>query len=107
MTFTQFPERILARARRLAHLRDAPLDAVVSARRAVDDITGAHRVAWWTMQAVINAATLRLTVAASGALDAVRGAAIAMIWLAVVAQGAHCAAAATSIAMFTRSAPPS
>ena len=59
-TFTQVTEQLPARARCVTRLRDALLDAVLNAGRAVDEIAAAHGVAWWTVQAVINAATLTL-----------------------------------------------
>lgn len=59
-TFTQVTEQLPARARCLTRLREALLEAVVSAGRAVDEIAAAHQVAWWTVQTVINAATLTL-----------------------------------------------
>jgi len=59
-TFTQVTEQLPARARCVARLRNALLEAVLNAGRAVDEIAAAHGVAWWTVQAVINAATLTL-----------------------------------------------
>jgi len=44
----------------VTRLRAAVLDAVVASGRAVDEVAAAFGVAWWTVQAVLNAAVMTL-----------------------------------------------
>jgi len=59
-TFTQVTDQLPARARCLTRLRETVLDAVIGSGRAVAEVASAFGVAWWTVQATINAATVRL-----------------------------------------------
>jgi len=59
-TFVQVTEQLPFRARCVTRLRAAVLDAVVASGRAVDEVAAAFGVAWWTVQAVLNAAVMTL-----------------------------------------------
>ncbi len=59
-TFTQVTDQLPFRARCLTRLRAAVLDAVVASGRAVDEVAGAFGLAWWTVQAVVNARVMTL-----------------------------------------------
>jgi len=59
-TFVQVTDQLPFRARCLTRLRAAVLDAVVASGRAVDEVAGTFAVAWWTVQATINAAVMTL-----------------------------------------------
>ena len=48
------------RARCTTRLRQAALDAVTGAGRAVGEVAAAYGVAWWTVQKAVNAAALVL-----------------------------------------------
>jgi len=59
-TFVQVTDQLPFRARCVTRLRAAVLDAVVASGRAVDEVAAAFGVAWWTVQAVLNAAVMTL-----------------------------------------------
>ena len=59
-TFTSATEELPARARCTTRLRTALLEAVIDSGRAVAEVAAAHRVAWWTVQATVNAAAVLL-----------------------------------------------
>ena len=59
-TFVQVTDQLPFRARCLTRLRAAVLEAVIASGRAVDEVAGAFAVAWWTVQATINAAVMTL-----------------------------------------------
>jgi transposase len=59
-TFTPASEQLPARARCTTRLRAALLDAVIEAGRAVAEVAADHGVAWWTVQATVNAAAVLL-----------------------------------------------
>lgn len=55
-TFTQATAELPRRARCLTRLRTALLEAVVDSGRSVVEVAGCFGVAWWTVQATVNAA---------------------------------------------------
>lgn len=59
-TFVQVTDQLPFRARCVTRLRAAVLEAVVASGRAVDEVAAAFAVAWWTVQATINAAVMTL-----------------------------------------------
>jgi transposase len=59
-TFTTATEQLPARARCTTRLRMALLDAVIDSGRAVAEVAADFRVAWWTVQATVSAATVLL-----------------------------------------------
>jgi transposase len=59
-TFTPSTEQLPARARCTTRLKTALLDAVIDSGRAVAEVAGDHGVAWWTVQATVNAAAVLL-----------------------------------------------
>lgn len=59
-TFVQVTDQLPFRARCLTRLRVAVLEAVVASGRAVDEVASSFAVAWWTVQATINAAVMTL-----------------------------------------------
>lgn len=59
-TFVQVTDQLPFRARCVTRLRAAVLDAVVASGRAVDEVAATFGVAWWTVQAVVNAAVMTL-----------------------------------------------
>lgn len=59
-TFVQVTDQLPFRGRCLTRLRAAVLEAVVASGRAVDEVADAFALAWWTVQATINAAVMTL-----------------------------------------------
>jgi transposase len=59
-TFTPTTAELPVRARCTTRLRTAVLDAVIDSGRAVSEVAAAHGVAWWTVQATVNAAAVLL-----------------------------------------------
>jgi transposase len=59
-TFTPATTQLPARARCTTRLRTAVLDAVIDSGRAVAEVAAAFGVAWWTVQATVNAAAVLL-----------------------------------------------
>jgi transposase len=59
-TFTPVSEQLPARARCTTRLRTAVLDAVIDSGRAVAEVAADYGVAWWTVQATVNAAAVLL-----------------------------------------------
>jgi transposase len=59
-TFTPATEQLPARARCTTRLRTAVLDAVIDSGRAVAEVAQDFGVAWWTVQATVNAAVVLL-----------------------------------------------
>jgi transposase len=59
-TFTTATEQLPVRARCTTRLKTALLDAVVGSGRAVSEVAADLRVAWWTVQATVNAAAVLL-----------------------------------------------
>jgi transposase len=59
-TFTPVSEQLPARARCTTRLRTAVLDAVIDSGRAVAEVATDFGVAWWTVQATVNAAAVLL-----------------------------------------------
>jgi len=59
-TFTPATPELPARARCTTRLKTALLDAVIDSGRAVAEVAAAYRVAWWTVQATVNAAAVLL-----------------------------------------------
>jgi transposase len=59
-TFTPATVQLPARVRCTTRLKTALLDAVIDSGRAVAEVAAAHRVAWWTVQATVNAAAVLL-----------------------------------------------
>ena len=59
-TFTPATAELPARARCTSRLRTAVLAAVIDSGRAVAEVAGAFGVAWWTVQATVNAAAVLL-----------------------------------------------
>ncbi len=59
-TFAPATAELPARARCTTRLRTAVLDAVVDSGRAVAEVAKAYGVAWWTVQATVNAAAVLL-----------------------------------------------
>jgi transposase len=59
-TFTPATPELPARARCTTRLRTAVLGAVIDSGRAVCEVAGAFGVAWWTVQACVNAAAVLL-----------------------------------------------
>lgn len=59
-TFVQVTDQLPFRTRCLTRLRAAVLDAVIASGRAVEEVAGAFAIAWWTVQATINAAVMTL-----------------------------------------------
>jgi transposase len=59
-TFTPATEQLPARARCTTRLKTALLDAVINSGRAVSEVAADLRVAWWTVQATVNAAAVLL-----------------------------------------------
>src|SRR5215213_10307356 len=59
-TFTPVTTQLPARARCTTRLRTAVLDAAIGSGRAVAEVAAAHGVAWWTVQATVNAAAVLL-----------------------------------------------
>lgn len=59
-TFVEVTDEVPARARVSTRLRRLLLAAVVSSGRVVAEVAAGHRVSWWTVQAVVNAAADRL-----------------------------------------------
>lgn len=53
-------DQVPARARLSTRLRQLLLAAVVGSGRVVADVAAGHRVSWWTVQDVVNAAAERL-----------------------------------------------
>lgn len=54
-TFVQVTDQLPFRARCLTRLRDQLVEAVIDSGRAVQEVSAAFGVAWWTVQAAINA----------------------------------------------------
>ena len=59
-TFTAATEQLPVRARCTTRLRTALLSAVIDSGRAVAEVAAEHGVAWWTVQATVNAAAMLL-----------------------------------------------
>ena len=59
-TFTPATDQLPARARYTTRLRTALLAAVIDSGRAVAEVAADHGVAWWTVQATVNAAAVLL-----------------------------------------------
>jgi transposase len=59
-TFTPATEQLPVRARCTTRLRTALLSAVIDSGRAVAELAADHGVAWWTVQATVNAAAVLL-----------------------------------------------
>ena len=59
-TFTPATPELPVRARCTTRLRTAVLAAVIDSGRAVAEVAAVHRVAWWTVQATVNAAAVLL-----------------------------------------------
>ena len=59
-TFTPATEQLPVRARCTTRLRTALLSAVIDSGRAVAEVAADHGVAWWTVQATVNAAAVLL-----------------------------------------------
>jgi len=59
-TFTPATAELPARARCTTRLRTALLAAVIDSGRAVAEVAADHGVAWWTVQATVNAAVVLL-----------------------------------------------
>jgi transposase len=59
-TFTPATEQLPVRARCTTRLRTALLSAVIDSGRAVAEVAADHDVAWWTVQATVNAAAVLL-----------------------------------------------
>jgi transposase len=59
-TFTTATEQLPVRARCTTRLKTALLDAVIGSGRAVSEVAADLRVAWWTVQATVNAAAVLL-----------------------------------------------
>ena len=59
-TFTTATEQLPARARCTTRLKTALLDAVIGSGRAVSEVAADLGVAWWTVQATVNAAAVLL-----------------------------------------------
>ena len=59
-TFTPATEQLPARVRCTTRLKTALLDAVINSGRAVWEVAADLRVAWWTVQATVNAAAVLL-----------------------------------------------
>jgi transposase len=59
-TFTHTSSQLPVRARCTTRLRTAALAAVVDSGRAVAEVAGELGVAWWTVQATVNAAAVLL-----------------------------------------------
>jgi transposase len=59
-TFTPATGQLPARARCTTRLKTAVLDAVIDSGRAVAEVAQGFGVAWWTVQATINAAVVLL-----------------------------------------------
>jgi transposase len=59
-TFTPATEQLPVRARCTTRLRTALLSAVIDSGRAVAEVAAEHGVAWWTVQATVNAAAVLL-----------------------------------------------
>lgn len=59
-TFTPVSEQLPARARCTTRLRTAVLEAVIDSGRAVAEVAADFGVAWWTVQATVNAAAVLL-----------------------------------------------
>ena len=59
-TFTPATEQLPVRARCTTRLRTALLSAVIDSGRAVAEVAVEHGVAWWTVQATVNAAAVLL-----------------------------------------------
>lgn len=55
-TFVETSEEVPLRARVTTRLRQAALEAVTGAGRAVSEVAAAYGVAWWTLQRSVNAA---------------------------------------------------
>jgi transposase len=59
-TFTPATEQLPARARSTTRLKTAVLNAVIDSGRAVAEVAADYGVAWWTVQATVNAAAVLL-----------------------------------------------
>lgn len=59
-TFVQVTDQLPFRARCLTRLRDQLVEAVIDTGRAVEEVSAAFGVAWWTVQAAVNATAVRL-----------------------------------------------
>ncbi|HEU4546626.1 MAG TPA: ISL3 family transposase [Microlunatus sp.] len=59
-TFTPASAQLPVRARCTTRLRTAVLDAVIGSGRAVSEVAANFKVAWWTVQATVNAAAVLL-----------------------------------------------
>jgi len=59
-TFAETTEQVPSRAKATTRLRAAVLEAVICSGRAVLEVAAAHGIAWWTVQACVNAAALVL-----------------------------------------------
>jgi transposase len=59
-TFTPTTSQLPARARCTTRLRTAVVDAVIDSGRAVAEVAHHFGVAWWTVQATVNAASVLL-----------------------------------------------
>jgi transposase len=59
-TFTPATPQLPARARCTTRLKTALLAAVIDSGRAVVEVAAAYQVAWWTVQATVNAAAVLL-----------------------------------------------
>jgi transposase len=59
-TFTHTTSQLPTRSRCTTRLRTAALAAVIDSGRAVAEVAAAYGVAWWTVQATVNAAAVLL-----------------------------------------------
>jgi transposase len=59
-TFAEVTEQVPLRARVTTRLRQAVLEAVVSAGRVVAEVAGAYGLSWWTVQRTVTAAADRI-----------------------------------------------
>lgn len=59
-TFAEVTDQVPLRAKATTRLRTAVLDAVICSGRAVIEVAAAHGIAWWTVQAAVNAAAVVL-----------------------------------------------
>ncbi len=59
-TFTPATEQLPARARCTTRLKTAVLNALIESGRAVAEVAPDYGVAWWTVQATVNAAAVLL-----------------------------------------------
>ncbi len=59
-TFAEVTDEVPLRAKATTRLRGAVLDAVICSGRAVVEVAASYGIAWWTVQASVNAAVLVL-----------------------------------------------